>query len=344
MARKKLSAKEVVTHIRSGKADSELMQIYGLSGKGLQALFQKLLEMGAITSDELSQRPRASNGPTPGAQQVPAPQLAQSASKNEEGQQERLIKTEDEGQTLSSGESPVGGTNVDDDGPGAIFWSLLEKTRTGLASTDTAQMCSVFPSVADWARFTGLAKSGWADSSLGTFLLTTIERSAEKLGVSAAEVGAFVVSKMTTDRFDWTVGCQEMAATINEWIAEWKRERLKKKLARNLGLALGQVMVLFGLSLFVELMDNTLLSRRLASCGLWALTLFNFGLLFHTAYGLVFRKPISLSDKIIELFEVKWSRLLLIPDIVLLAGVLAFANLTRWKIGLNLKLLEPWFQ
>jgi len=51
-----LKAREVVNDIRSGMTDPELMEKNGLSAKGLQSLFRKLLEAKVITPAELEQR------------------------------------------------------------------------------------------------------------------------------------------------------------------------------------------------------------------------------------------------------------------------------------------------
>jgi uncharacterized protein (DUF433 family) len=51
-----VKTRDVLNNIRAGMTDPELMQKYGLSAKGLQSLFRKLLEVKAITPDELEQR------------------------------------------------------------------------------------------------------------------------------------------------------------------------------------------------------------------------------------------------------------------------------------------------
>lgn len=52
----KIKARDVVNDIRAGMTDPELMEKYGLSAKGLQSLFRKLLEVKAIASSELKRR------------------------------------------------------------------------------------------------------------------------------------------------------------------------------------------------------------------------------------------------------------------------------------------------
>ncbi len=51
-----VKARHAVNDIRTGMTDSELMQKYGLSAKGLQRLFLKLLQVKAITQSELNRR------------------------------------------------------------------------------------------------------------------------------------------------------------------------------------------------------------------------------------------------------------------------------------------------
>jgi hypothetical protein len=53
---KKISAKEVLADIRAGIPDDEIMKKYGLSAKGLQSLFDKLLKANLLTRSEYSQR------------------------------------------------------------------------------------------------------------------------------------------------------------------------------------------------------------------------------------------------------------------------------------------------
>jgi hypothetical protein len=56
----KIAVGGVLREIRSGTDDSALMQKYHLSAKGLQSLFQKLVEKGLITATEIEQRTPAS--------------------------------------------------------------------------------------------------------------------------------------------------------------------------------------------------------------------------------------------------------------------------------------------
>lgn len=57
MAEKKtISAKEVVADIKAGMSNEQLMAKYGLSARGLQTLFDKLLKAGLITQAVLDQR------------------------------------------------------------------------------------------------------------------------------------------------------------------------------------------------------------------------------------------------------------------------------------------------
>ncbi len=52
----RIKAGDAVRDIRSGMTDSQLMDKYGLSAKGLQSLMRKLLEAKAITPAEIEQR------------------------------------------------------------------------------------------------------------------------------------------------------------------------------------------------------------------------------------------------------------------------------------------------
>jgi len=51
-----LPAKQIVSEIRSGATDDQLMTKYNLTTKRLQILFDKLLEAGLVTQAELEQR------------------------------------------------------------------------------------------------------------------------------------------------------------------------------------------------------------------------------------------------------------------------------------------------
>jgi hypothetical protein len=52
----RIKARDAVNDIRCGINDSEMMQKYGLSAKGLHKLFMKLLEVKAISQSELDKR------------------------------------------------------------------------------------------------------------------------------------------------------------------------------------------------------------------------------------------------------------------------------------------------
>jgi len=51
--KRKIRAVELAEHIRSGMADSELMEIYQLSSEGLQHIFKQLVEAKVMTAEEL---------------------------------------------------------------------------------------------------------------------------------------------------------------------------------------------------------------------------------------------------------------------------------------------------
>ena len=56
MEKRKIKADQVLKDIRSGMSDGELMVTYHLSPKGLQSLFNKLVQGGFIDLEELDQR------------------------------------------------------------------------------------------------------------------------------------------------------------------------------------------------------------------------------------------------------------------------------------------------
>lgn len=52
----RIKARDAVNDVRSGMSDSEMMDKYGLSAKGLHSLFMKLVEAKAISQSELDER------------------------------------------------------------------------------------------------------------------------------------------------------------------------------------------------------------------------------------------------------------------------------------------------
>ncbi|MDQ7782126.1 MAG: zinc ribbon domain-containing protein [Desulfomonilaceae bacterium] len=62
MAKPKIDAKQALEDIRSGTDDQTLMAKYGLSAKGLQSLFKKLILLGVVTRQEIDQRTPESLG------------------------------------------------------------------------------------------------------------------------------------------------------------------------------------------------------------------------------------------------------------------------------------------
>lgn len=56
MAKQKVSAKEVVADIRSGVSDADLMAKYNLSTKGLESLFEKLIEKNVLSAADIARR------------------------------------------------------------------------------------------------------------------------------------------------------------------------------------------------------------------------------------------------------------------------------------------------
>ncbi len=55
-ARRRIDTKEIATDIRSNLSDAELMEKYKLSSRGLQRVFTKLVDSGAIMADDISGR------------------------------------------------------------------------------------------------------------------------------------------------------------------------------------------------------------------------------------------------------------------------------------------------
>jgi DNA-directed RNA polymerase subunit RPC12/RpoP len=53
VAKRKINAHDVMADIRAGVGDFALMEKYGLSAKGLQSLFTKLVDAGLIDSSKL---------------------------------------------------------------------------------------------------------------------------------------------------------------------------------------------------------------------------------------------------------------------------------------------------
>ena len=52
----RISSKQIVEHIRSGKEDAWLRQEYGLSEKGLESVYKKLVDAGALSRAEITTR------------------------------------------------------------------------------------------------------------------------------------------------------------------------------------------------------------------------------------------------------------------------------------------------
>jgi hypothetical protein len=55
-AKRTIKAKDIVNDLRSGLTNFQLMEKYGLSSKGLQSIFAKLMEAGAVRVGELNGR------------------------------------------------------------------------------------------------------------------------------------------------------------------------------------------------------------------------------------------------------------------------------------------------
>lgn len=56
VAKRKITAKEILADLRSGLDDPALMNKYNLSSEGLQSLFKKMLKAGVVTREDLDSR------------------------------------------------------------------------------------------------------------------------------------------------------------------------------------------------------------------------------------------------------------------------------------------------
>lgn len=56
MPKRTIDAREILKDIKSGLSDSELMEKYSLSARGLQSLFQKLQSANLVSREELEDR------------------------------------------------------------------------------------------------------------------------------------------------------------------------------------------------------------------------------------------------------------------------------------------------
>jgi hypothetical protein len=84
MSKQKVSAKEVLADIRSGLSDADLMTKYGLTSKGLESLFEKLIERKVLSASEFATRNAAPSQPVeperpqvdpPAGQRVAEPEI-----------------------------------------------------------------------------------------------------------------------------------------------------------------------------------------------------------------------------------------------------------------------------
>ena len=66
MNKRKISAKELVSDIKSGMTDAQLMAKYELTAKGLDALFSKLIQAGLLNASSIRERGVIKQGPKPG--------------------------------------------------------------------------------------------------------------------------------------------------------------------------------------------------------------------------------------------------------------------------------------
>ncbi len=65
MNKRKINAKQLVSDIKSGMSDAQLMAKHELTPKGLQSAFRKLVEAGLLNASSLRERGLAKAGPKP---------------------------------------------------------------------------------------------------------------------------------------------------------------------------------------------------------------------------------------------------------------------------------------
>lgn len=110
--KKTLSAKEVVTDIRSGLSDDEIMKKYGISAKGFQSLMAKLVTAGILKQAELEARSKLFeetvevDGRPPGARPVmgPSSESQDISLSNDSDQKLRTLKEAFEAGILNKAE------------------------------------------------------------------------------------------------------------------------------------------------------------------------------------------------------------------------------------------------
>ena len=66
MNKRKISAKELVSDIKSGMTDAQLMAKHELTPKALEGLFSKLIQAGVLNAASIRERGVVKKGPTPG--------------------------------------------------------------------------------------------------------------------------------------------------------------------------------------------------------------------------------------------------------------------------------------
>ena len=62
MRKKTINVKDIPTDIKGGMDDSGLMGRYGISEKGLQSLFRKIVDVGVLKNYPLEKRRTSCNG------------------------------------------------------------------------------------------------------------------------------------------------------------------------------------------------------------------------------------------------------------------------------------------
>jgi predicted transcriptional regulator len=86
---KRISAKDVRDDIRAGLDDSDLMAKYGLTVKGVESLFRKLLQAGIVEESELGDRMSDYAGSVVVSGQVASSQIERPSKKTGSGARKR---------------------------------------------------------------------------------------------------------------------------------------------------------------------------------------------------------------------------------------------------------------
>ena len=96
MNKRKISGKQLLSDIKSGMSDAQLMAKHDLTPKGLQSALSKLVEAGLLNAASLRERGLVKTGPKPGTFEValaPLPDLPFQMSRDPQSCSRRLLMT-----------------------------------------------------------------------------------------------------------------------------------------------------------------------------------------------------------------------------------------------------------